>query len=106
MLVNVEKRPRLTGDFRRGGERLSESSWLLKERLRSALKLLSDQDSQLYSRLRTTNLIERAFPEVRRRTRPMGVMAHTQSLQRIVFAVFHHLNQNWLQQPLKFTHKS
>jgi putative transposase len=61
---------------------------------------------ELWSRLRTTNLIERAFREVRRRTRPMGVMAHTQSLQRIVFAVFHHLNKNWSEQPLKFTHKS
>src|SRR5919109_2056598 len=61
---------------------------------------------ELWSRLRTTNLIERAFREVRRRTRPMGVMAHTQSLQRIVFAVFHHLNQNWSQQPLKFTRRS
>jgi hypothetical protein len=35
----------------------------------------------------------------------MGVMA-PRSLQRIVFAVFHHLNQNWSQQPLKFTHES
>jgi hypothetical protein len=34
------------------------------------------------------------------------VMAHTQSLQRIVFAVFHHLNKNWSEQPLKFTHSS
>lgn len=64
------------------------------------------KNSELHSRLRTTNLIERAFREVRRRTRPMGVMAHTQSLQRIVFAVFHHLNQNWSENPLKFTHNS
>jgi hypothetical protein len=34
------------------------------------------------------------------------VMAHTQSLQRIVFAVFHHLNENWRQQSLKSIHKS
>jgi putative transposase len=70
------------------------------------LSFFQIKNSQLWSRLRTTNLIERAFREVRRRTRPMGVMAHTQSLQRIVFAVFHHLNKNWTQQPLKFTHKS
>jgi putative transposase len=70
------------------------------------LSFFQIKNSQLWSRLRTTNLIERAFREVRRRTRPMGVMAHTQSLQRIVFAVFHHLNQNWSQQTLKFTHKS
>jgi putative transposase len=42
---------------------------------------------ELWSRLRTTNLIEKSFREVRRRTRPMGVMANTASLQRIVFAV-------------------
>jgi hypothetical protein len=34
-------------------------------------------------------------------------MANTQSLQRIVFAVFHHLNKNWSQSSIKeFTHKS
>jgi putative transposase len=78
----------------------------LKKDFDQLLSFFQIKNSQLWSRLRTTNLIERAFREVRRRTRPMGVMAHTQSLQRIVFAVFHHLNQNWLQQPLKFTHKS
>ena len=76
----------------------------LKKDLDQLLSFFQIKNSQLWSRLRTTNLIERAFREVRRSTRPMGVMAHTQSLQRIVFAVFHHLNQNWRQQPLKFTH--
>ena len=78
----------------------------LKKDFDELLSFFQIKNSQLWSRLRTTNLIERAFREVRRRTRPMGVMAHTQSLQRIVFAVFHHLNENWRQQPLKFTHKS
>ena len=78
----------------------------LEKDLDQLLSFFQIKNSQLWSRLRTTNLIERAFREVRRRTRPMGVMAHIQSLQRIVFAVFHHLNQNWSQQPLKFTHKS
>jgi putative transposase len=71
------------------------------------LSFFQINNPELWSRLRTTNLIERSFREVRRRTRPMGVMANTQSLQRIVFAVFHHLNQNWTQNtPKKFTHKS
>jgi putative transposase len=78
----------------------------LKKDFDQLLSFFQIKNSQIWSRLRTTNLIERSFREVRRRTRPMGVMAHTQSLQRIVFAVFHHLNQNWSQQPLKFTHKS
>jgi putative transposase len=70
------------------------------------LSFFQIKNSHLWSRLRTTNLIERSFREVRRRTRPMGVMAHTQSLQRIVFAVFHHLNENWRQQTPIFTHNS
>ena len=75
--------------------------------LEQLLSFFQINNSQLWSRLRTTNLIERAFVEVRRRTRPMGVMAHTQSIQRIVFAVFHHLNNNWSQHPRKkFTRKS
>jgi putative transposase len=78
----------------------------LEKDLDQLLSFFQVKNSQLFSRLRTTNLIERSFREVRRRTRPMGVMAHTQSLQRIVFAVFHHLNTNWSQQALKFTHKS
>lgn len=79
----------------------------LEKDLDQLLSFFEIQRPQLWPCLRTTNLIERAFREVRRRTRPMGVMAHIQSLQRIVFAVFHHLNQNWSQQtPKKFTHKS
>ncbi len=78
----------------------------LKKDFEQLLTFFKIKDSQMWSRLRTTNLIERAFREVRRRTRPMGVMAHTHSLQRIVFAVFHHLNNNWSEQPLKFTHNS
>jgi transposase-like protein len=79
----------------------------LKKDFEQLLSFFQIKNSELWSRLRTTNLIERAFREVRRRTRPMGVMANTQSLQRIVFAVFHHLNQNWSQSPIKkFTHSS
>jgi transposase-like protein len=79
----------------------------LKKDFDQLLSFFEIKNSKLWSRLRTTNLIERAFREVRRRTRPMGVMAHTQSLQRIVFAVFHHLNNNWSLNPIKdFTHNS
>jgi len=42
---------------------------------------------------RTTNAIERRFREVRRRTRPMGVMANKESIERILFAIFTHENQ-------------
>lgn len=79
----------------------------LEKDIDQLLSFFQIKQPELWSRLRTTNLIERSFREVRRRTRPMGVMANTQSLQRIVFAVFNHLNQNWSQNtPKKFTHKS
>lgn len=51
-------------------------------------------------RLRTTNVIERAFREVRRRTRPIGVFRNSQSLDRIVYAVIHYLNESWRLAPL------
>jgi len=44
--------------------------------------------------VRTTNAIERRFREVRRRTRPMGVFQDRTSMDRILFAVFTHENQN------------
>jgi len=56
---------------------------------------------------RTTNSIERRFREVRRRTRPMGVMANTDSSQRILFAVFTHENQKeGTATPFLLTHNS
>jgi transposase-like protein len=54
--------------------------------------------------VRTTNAIERRFREVRRRTRPMGVFSDRTSMDRILFAVFNHENQNQgLSTPLPLT---
>ena len=36
--------------------------------------------------------VQRRFREVRRRTRPMGVMANPDSIERLLFAVFAHEN--------------
>lgn len=56
---------------------------------------------------RTTNAIERCFREVRRRTRPMSCFTNNASCERIIYAVFNHLNQNWEGKPLpQFTHNS
>jgi len=55
----------------------------------------------LWKKLRTTNVIERAFREVRRRTRPMSCFNNTQSIERIVYAVLRHLNDQWGKKPLK-----
>jgi transposase-like protein len=52
-------------------------------------------------KIRTTNAIERAFREVRRRTRVFSCFSNTASSERIIFAIFTHLNNNWTDKPLK-----
>ncbi|MGH2372139.1 MAG: IS256 family transposase [bacterium] len=53
-----------------------------------------------WRRVRTTNAIERAFREVRRRTRPMTCFTNDASCDRIIYAVMHHLNSQWQVRPL------
>jgi len=57
--------------------------------------------------IRTTNAIERCFREVRRRTRPMTCFNNNASCERIIYAVFSHLNNNWRGRTLpQFTHNA
>ena len=59
------------------------------------------------SKVRTTNALERAFREVRRRTNPMSCFNNPASLDRIVYAVVEHLNARWEKTPLhNFTQKT
>jgi putative transposase len=51
-------------------------------------------------KVRTTNAIERAFREVRRRTRPMSCFTNDASCERIIYAVVSHLNRSWEGCPL------
>ena len=58
-------------------------------------------------RLRTTNVIERLFVEVRRRVRTMGAFTTRDSCERILYSVFYRMNQYWAKHPLKpFTQNS
>ena len=50
--------------------------------------------------IRTTNIIERSFREVRRRTRPMGCFTNYDSVSRIIYAIFNRLNSKWQEKPL------
>jgi putative transposase len=60
-----------------------------------------------WQKIRTTNIIERAFREVRRRTRPMSSFTNPASCDRIVFGVISHLNRSWEKKPLReFTQKT
>lgn len=57
--------------------------------------------------IRTTNVLERSFREVRRRTRPMGgTFVNPASADRIYHNVFGLLNNNWNNRPGAFTHNS
>jgi transposase-like protein len=58
-------------------------------------------------KIRTTNALERAFREVRRRVRPMSCFTNAASCDRIVFAVLCHLNAQWEKHLLReFTQKN
>jgi len=52
-----------------------------------------DFPRQLWRKLRTTNVIERCFVEVRRRTRPMVCFVNVASVDRIIYAIFNGLNE-------------
>src|SRR5216684_5743877 len=55
----------------------------------------------LWRKLRTTNVIERCFVEVRRRTRPMVCFVTELSVERIIYAIFHHFNEQWKNRTLR-----
>jgi transposase-like protein len=60
-----------------------------------------------WKRLRTTNVIERLFVEVRRRIRTMCAFTTRSSCERILFSVFDRMNTHWSRHPLPpFTHNS
>lgn len=76
-----------------------------KKTLPKAVKCLEDDIEELltfydtpkayWKKLRTTNPIERQFREVRRRTRPMSCFQNRNSVERIIFAIFHRQNRIW-----------
>ncbi len=52
-------------------------------------------------KIRTTNVIERQFKEVRRRTNVFSCFSNIASCDRIIYAIFTHLNNNWKERRLK-----
>lgn len=72
----------------------------LEKDLEQLLRFL-DFPLEHHRKIRTTNAIERAFREVRRRTRPISCFNDTKSCERIVFGVFSYLNKKWKERPIK-----
>lgn len=59
-------------------------------------------------KMRTTNMIERVFREVRRRTRPMNCFTNRRSVDRMLYAILTRQNKLWKEgRPLpNFTHSA
>lgn len=73
----------------------------LEADLEELLTFLSvTQDGALRIKVRTTNVIERLFRELRKRIRPMCAFAGSDSCERIVYALFQNYNKNWKDKPL------
>ena len=78
-----------------------------KERQGLGNRELQRAQMALWRKIRTTNLIERAFREVKRRTRPMGVFVNRDSMERILYAVLFHYNSKGKEVPsFLFTHRA
>lgn len=72
-----------------------------------ALLAFYDCPAPHWKRVRTTNVIERLFVEVRRRIRTMCAFTTRSSCERILFSVFDRMNTYWSQKPLDtFTQNS
>lgn len=56
---------------------------------------------QQWKQLRTTNVIERCFVEVRRRTRPMVCFVNVGSVDRIIYSIFNSFNLKWENRSLR-----
>ena len=69
---------------------------MVKQLERDLPELLTffDFPKHLWRKLRVTNVIERCFVEVRRRTRPMVCFVNVASGDRSIYAIFNGLNEN------------
>lgn len=59
------------------------------------LLLYMDMPERDWKTIRTTNVIERSFREVRRRIRPMTIFSNNRSCDRILVCIFNKLNGRW-----------
>ncbi len=93
--------------WKRRWQRLAPKAVACLEEDLEELLAFFDCPKRHWKRLRTTNVIERLFVEVRRRIRTMCAFTTRGSCQRILFSVFDRMNQHWTRHPLPaFTHNS
>ena len=103
-IYRAESRAQAVAAFRRFGARWRRDYGPMVRRLERDLpQLLSffALPRHLWKKLRTTNVIERCFVEVRRRTRPMVCFVNVASVDRIIYSIFHRFNLEWKNRTLK-----
>jgi transposase-like protein len=66
------------------------------EELLAHMRVLA-REPELWKTVRTTNVIERQFRELRKRIRPMCTFANNESCSRIVCGLFQKANKRWEQ---------
>ena len=103
-IYRAESRSEAGAAFRRFRARWQREYGSMVRRLERDLpELLSffHLPRHLWRKLRTTNVIERCFVEVRRRTRPMVCFVNVQSVDRIIYSIFQRFNLEWKNRTLK-----
>lgn len=102
-IYEVNTRQEAVANFRRWKKRWQKEApaavECIQKDLESLLEFL-DAPKALWKKLRTTNVIERLFVEVRRRIRTMCAFTTRQSCERILFSVFDRMNTYWESRPL------
>jgi transposase-like protein len=94
----ADGRRQAEAEFRRFRKRWREEySSMVRQLERDLPELLSffSLPRHLWRKLRTANIIERCFVEVRRRTRPMVCFVNVASVDRIIYSIFHRFNLEW-----------
>ena len=93
--------------WKRRWQKINPKAVACLERDLEELLALFDCPKIHWKRLRTTNVIERLFVEVRRRIRTMCAFTTRDSCERILFSVFDRMNHHWTRHPLPaFTQNS
>jgi putative transposase len=103
-IYRADSRTQAQAAFRRFRARwLREYGPMVRRRERDLPELLSffTLPRHLWKKLRTTNVIERCFVEVRRRTRPMVCFVNVASVDRIIYSIFQRFNLEWKNRTLK-----
>jgi putative transposase len=103
-IYGADNRAQAQAAFRRFRARwLREFGPMVRRLERDLPELLSffSLPRHLWKKVRTTNVIERCFVEVRRRTRPMVCFVNIKSVDRIIYSIFQRFNLEWKNRTLK-----